>query len=65
MLSVHYAASPINKKFQETSNLAVIRAEGLFSGDRLRYCSNNAQLHWPRLCVPLGLPASRNRTAVG
>jgi hypothetical protein len=29
--------------------MAVIDPEGLFNGDRLRRCSNIAQLHWPRL----------------
>jgi hypothetical protein len=29
--------------------VAVIDPEGLFNGDRLRHCSNAAQLHWPRL----------------
>jgi hypothetical protein len=29
--------------------MAVINPEGLFNGDRLRRCSNAAQLHWPRL----------------
>lgn len=29
--------------------MAVIDPEGLFNGDRLRRCSNAAQLHWPRL----------------
>jgi hypothetical protein len=29
--------------------VAVIDPEGLFCGDRLRRCSNMAQLHWPRL----------------
>lgn len=29
--------------------MAIIDPEGLFSGDRLRRCSNLAQLHWPRL----------------
>jgi hypothetical protein len=30
-------------------DVAVIDPVGLFSGDRLRRCSNAAQLHWPRL----------------
>src|SRR5215472_7940698 len=29
--------------------MAIIDPEGLFNGDRLRRCSNSAQLHWPRL----------------
>jgi hypothetical protein len=29
--------------------MAMIDPEGLFGGDRLRRCSNAAQLHWPRL----------------
>jgi hypothetical protein len=29
--------------------MSVIDPEGLFNGDRLRRCSNAAQLHWPRL----------------
>ena len=29
--------------------MAIIDREGLFGGDRLRRCSNAAQLHWPRL----------------
>jgi hypothetical protein len=29
--------------------MAIINPTGLFSGDRLRRCSNAAQLHWPRL----------------
>jgi hypothetical protein len=29
--------------------VAVIDPDGLFGGDRLRRCSNAAQLHWPRL----------------
>jgi len=29
--------------------MAIINPEGLFNGDRLRRCSNLAQLHWPRL----------------
>jgi hypothetical protein len=29
--------------------LAIIDPDGLFGGDRLRRCSNEAQLHWPRL----------------
>src|SRR5947207_15019864 len=29
--------------------MAIIDPEGLFGGDRLRLCSNAAQLHWPRL----------------
>ena len=29
--------------------MAIIDPEGLFNGDRLRRCSNTAQLHWPRL----------------
>jgi hypothetical protein len=29
--------------------VAIIDPEGLFGGDRLRRCSNVAQLHWPRL----------------
>src|SRR5579872_6063022 len=29
--------------------MAIIDPEGLFGGDRLRRCSNAAQLHWPRL----------------
>jgi hypothetical protein len=29
--------------------MAIIDPEGLFGGDRLRRCSNMAQLHWPRL----------------
>jgi hypothetical protein len=29
--------------------VAIIDPEGLFGGDRLRHCSNGAQLHWPRL----------------
>jgi len=29
--------------------VSVIDPEGLFNGDRLRRCSNAAQLHWPRL----------------
>jgi len=29
--------------------VAIIDPEGLFGGDRLRRCSNAAQLHWPRL----------------
>lgn len=29
--------------------MAVIDPSGLFNGDRLRRCSNAAQLHWPRL----------------
>jgi hypothetical protein len=29
--------------------MAIIDPEGLFGGDRLRRCSNLAQLHWPRL----------------
>jgi hypothetical protein len=29
--------------------MAIIDPEGLFNGDRLRRCSNVAQLHWPRL----------------
>jgi hypothetical protein len=29
--------------------MAIIDPEGLFNGDRLRRCSNAAQLHWPRL----------------
>jgi len=29
--------------------VAIIDPEGLFNGDRLRRCSNAAQLHWPRL----------------
>ena len=29
--------------------MAIIDPDGLFSGDRLRRCSNIAQLHWPRL----------------
>jgi hypothetical protein len=27
----------------------LIDPDGLFNGDRLRRCSNTAQLHWPRL----------------
>jgi hypothetical protein len=30
---------------------AIIHAEGLFNGDRLRRCSNAAQLHFPRLLL--------------
>jgi hypothetical protein len=29
--------------------VAIIDPEGIFNGDRLRRCSNEAQLHWPRL----------------
>ena len=29
--------------------MAIIDPDGLFGGDRLRRCSNEAQLHWPRL----------------
>lgn len=29
--------------------MAIIDPDGLFGGDRLRRCSNMAQLHWPRL----------------
>lgn len=29
--------------------MAIINPDGLFGGDRLRHCSNLAQLHWPRL----------------
>jgi len=29
--------------------MAIIDPQGLFGGDRLRRCSNTAQLHWPRL----------------
>lgn len=29
--------------------MAIIDPEGLFGGNRLRRCSNTAQLHWPRL----------------
>ena len=29
--------------------MSIIDPEGLFGGDRLRRCSNVAQLHWPRL----------------
>lgn len=29
----------------------IIDVEGLFNGDRLRRCSNTAQLHWPRLLL--------------
>lgn len=29
--------------------MAIIDPMGLFNGDRLRRCSNTAQLHWPRL----------------
>jgi hypothetical protein len=29
--------------------VAIIDPDGLFGGDRLRQCSNAAQLHWPRL----------------
>lgn len=29
--------------------MAIINPDGLFAGDRLRHCSNAAQLHWPRL----------------
>lgn len=29
--------------------MSIIDPEGLFNGDRLRCCSNTAQLHWPRL----------------
>jgi hypothetical protein len=29
--------------------MAIINPEGFFNGDRLRRCSNAAQLHWPRL----------------
>src|SRR5205809_6033901 len=29
--------------------MAIIDPDGLFGGDRLRRCSNAAQLHWPRL----------------
>lgn len=29
--------------------MAIIDPSGLFGGDRLRRCSNTAQLHWPRL----------------
>jgi hypothetical protein len=29
--------------------MSIIDADGFFSGDRLRRCSNAAQLHWPRL----------------
>ncbi len=29
--------------------MAIIDPDGLFGGDRLRQCSNEAQLHWPRL----------------
>lgn len=29
--------------------MAIINPDGLFGGDRLRRCSNEAQLHWPRL----------------
>jgi hypothetical protein len=28
--------------------VAIINPDGLFGGDRLRHCSNAAQLHWPR-----------------
>jgi hypothetical protein len=31
--------------------MAIINLDGLFSGDRLRRCSNTAQLHWPRLSL--------------
>jgi hypothetical protein len=30
----------------------IIHAGGLFNGDRLRRCSNAAQLHFPRLFLP-------------
>jgi hypothetical protein len=33
----------------EINNMAIIDPMGLFTGDRLRLCSNLAQLHWPRL----------------
>jgi hypothetical protein len=29
--------------------MAIIDPNGLFGGDRIRQCSNTAQLHWPRL----------------
>ena len=29
--------------------MSIIDPSGLFGGDRLRRCSNVAQLHWPRL----------------
>src|SRR5437764_146102 len=31
--------------------MIVIDPEGLFGGDRLRNCSTEAQLHWPRLLL--------------
>jgi hypothetical protein len=31
--------------------MAIIDPEGLFGGDRLRRCSNAAQLHWRRLLL--------------
>jgi hypothetical protein len=31
--------------------VAIIDPEGIFNGDRLRRCSNAAQLHWPRLLL--------------
>src|SRR5208337_1667582 len=31
------------------TSVAIIDPEGLFGGDRLRRCSNLAQLHWPRI----------------
>jgi hypothetical protein len=33
----------------EANAMSIIDPEGLFGGDRLRRCSNAAQLHWPRL----------------
>src|SRR5579883_2013676 len=34
---------------RQGEKMAIIDPEGLFNGDRLRRCSNAAQLHWPRL----------------
>jgi RNA recognition motif-containing protein len=31
--------------------MAIINPDGLFSGERLARCSDEAQLHWPRLFV--------------
>ncbi len=31
--------------------MALIKAEGMFGGERLRACSDEAQLHWPRFLV--------------
>ena len=29
--------------------MLILKPDGLFAGDRIRHCSDAAQLHWPRI----------------